>query len=226
MAAAGALELIHCFSLVHDDLPALDDDALRRGRPTLHVHAGEPMAILAGDLMLAMAFGVIADAPNSADIRAGLVAELAEGTADMVAGQVYDTLGGLPEEATPLEQVRLVHRNKTGALIRAACRMGGLAGGARDTQLDALTRYGEAMGLMFQIVDDVLDITQSTAEMGKATGKDAACGKRTYPGVLGVDACRDEVERLRAEAVAAATDLGSDAHALTCLAEVMAIRTH
>ena len=174
--AAAALELVHCFSLVHDDLPALDDDDLRRGRPTLHIHAGEPLAILAGDLMLAMAFGVIAKGSCSPHIRAALVEELATGTSDMVAGQVYDTLGGLPKDISPLEQVKLVHRNKTGALIRAACRMGGLCGNASAEAMTALTTYGEAMGLMFQIVDDLLDITQSAEHVGKATGKDAARG--------------------------------------------------
>jgi len=223
--AAAALELVHCFSLVHDDLPALDDDDLRRGRPTLHIHAGEPLAILAGDLMLAMAFGVIAKGSCSPHIRAALVEELATGTSDMVAGQVYDTLGGLPKDISPLEQVKLVHRNKTGALIRAACRMGGLCGNASAEAMTALTTYGEAMGLMFQIVDDLLDITQSAEHVGKATGKDAARGKMTYPTVLGESACHAEVDRLRNEAVAAAAELGDGGYPLGCLAEVMAVRT-
>lgn len=225
LAAAAALELVHCFSLVHDDLPALDNDALRRGQPTLHIHAGEPMAILAGDLMLAMAFGLVADSNNTADVRSQLVSELAEGTSDMVAGQVYDTLGGLPEDLTPLEQVKLVHRNKTGALIRSACRMGGLCGNATADDLAALTVYGEAMGLMFQVVDDLLDVTQSSGHVGKATGKDAACGKRTYPGVLGEDACRNEIDRLLGEALDAVRILGPNGHSLGCIAELMAIRT-
>jgi farnesyl diphosphate synthase len=225
LPAAAALELVHCFSLVHDDLPALDNDALRRGQPTLHIHAGEPMAILAGDLMLAMAFGLVADSNNTAEVRSQLVSELASGTSDMVTGQVYDTLGGLPEELTPLEQVKLVHRNKTGALIRSACRMGGLCGDASREELMALTVYGEAMGLMFQVVDDLLDVTQSAGHVGKATGKDAACGKRTYPGVLGEAACRDEIERLLGEALDAIGILGASGHPLACIAELMAIRT-
>jgi geranylgeranyl pyrophosphate synthase len=223
--AAAALELVHCFSLVHDDLPALDDDALRRGQPTLHIHAGEPMAILAGDLMLAMAFGIIARSTATAEVRTSLVEELAGGTSDMVAGQVYDTLGGLPEELTPLEQVQLVHRNKTGALIRAACRMGGRCGGADESQMTALTNYGDAMGLMFQIVDDLLDVTQSAGHVGKATGKDAAGGKRTYPGVLGEEACGREIARLRVEAVEATESLGSTGRSLACIAALMAVRT-
>lgn len=225
MAAAAALELVHCFSLVHDDLPALDDDALRRGQPTLHIHAGEPMAILAGDLMLAMAFGLIADSSNPPEIRSQLVSELAGGTSDMVAGQVFDTLGGLPEELTPLEQVKLVHRNKTGALIQSACRMGGLCGNATTDELAALTLYGDAMGLMFQVVDDLLDVTQSAGHVGKATGKDAACGKRTYPGVLGEEACSEEIDRLRRIATEATHSLGPHGHPLSCIAELMAVRT-
>jgi geranylgeranyl diphosphate synthase type II len=225
LPAAAALEFVHCFSLVHDDLPALDDDDLRRGRATLHKHAGEAMAILAGDLMLAMAFGLLADAPCEATVRAALVGELARGTSDMVAGQVYDTLGGLPNDLAPIDQVRLVHRNKTGALIRAACRMGAMCGGADDTCLEQVSRYGDAMGLMFQIVDDLLDITQSSQHVGKATGKDAASGKRTYPGVLGEAACRDEVARLRTEAVMAIAALGDAAQPLVGLADLMAIRT-
>ncbi|MCP4758351.1 MAG: polyprenyl synthetase family protein [Planctomycetes bacterium] len=224
-AAATALELVHCFSLVHDDLPALDDDELRRGRPTLHVHSGEPMAILAGDLMLAMAFGVIATGPCPPNVRVSLVEELATGTSDMVAGQVYDTIGGLPVDISPLDQVRLVHRNKTGALIRTACRMGGLCGGASPEAMAALTQYGEAMGLMFQIVDDLLDITQSADHVGKATGKDAALGKRTYPAVLAESACQAEVDRLRDKATTAAKKLGDGGYPLQCLAEVMAVRT-
>ena len=143
----------------------------------------------------------------------------------MVAGQVYDTLGGLPEELDPIEQVRLVHLNKTGALIKAACRMGAMCGGADADSLESVTRYGEAMGLMFQVVDDLLDITQSAQHVGKATGKDAASGKRTYPGVLGEPACREEVARLRIEAVMAVSNLGDAASPLVGLADLMAIRT-
>ena len=225
LPAAAALELVHCFSLVHDDLPALDNDALRRGRPTLHVHAGEPMAILAGDLMLAMAFGLIAQSTCAPEVRSNLVHELAIGTSDMVAGQVYDTLGGLPDGLSPIDGVQLVHRSKTGALIRAACRMGGLCGHATPAQMENLTAYGDAMGLMFQVVDDLIDVTQSAGHVGKATGKDAACGKRTYPGVLGIEQCRDEISRLQHEATKAADDLGTSGGPLAAVAELMAVRT-
>ncbi len=225
LPAAGALELAHCFSLVHDDLPALDNDLLRRNRPTLHVHAGEAMAILAGDLNLTMAFAELARAELPDHERTMLVQELAKGTSDMVVGQVYDTLGGLPETLSSLEQVQLVHRNKTGALIRCACRMGAICGSATDEHLEALTMYGQAMGLMFQIVDDLLDVTQTADHVGKATGKDQESGKLTYPLVLGEEACRQEVDRLLTESLQAIMPLGQAGDQLASLAQFMAVRT-
>jgi geranylgeranyl pyrophosphate synthase len=186
--AAVSLELVHCFSLVHDDLPALDNDELRRGQPTLHVKSGEAMAILSGDLMLSMAFQQLTASPTDDAITRSLISELADGTTAMVVGQVYDTLGGLPLDLSPEEQLKLVHRNKTGALLRAACRMGALCGRADEEAMDCLTRYGESVGLMFQVVDDLLDVTQTTEHIGKATGKDEALGKLTFPGLLGTHA--------------------------------------
>ena len=142
LAAAGALELIHAFSLVHDDLPPMDDDALRRGRPTLHVYAGEAMAILAGDVMMSLAFEwITADAPDG-ETASRLVRTLSEATSAMIAGQVYDTLGGFPTGLDRRRQLEIVHRNKTAALIRAACLMGGICGGASQAQSDALSAYG------------------------------------------------------------------------------------
>ena len=225
LPAAGALELVHCFSLIHDDLPALDNDLLRRNRPTLHVHSGEAMAILAGDLTLTMAFAELAKADLPAEKRIALVDELARSTTDMVAGQVYDTLGGLPEERSAIEQVQLVHQNKTGALIRCACRMGAICGNADTDTMRALTNYGDAIGLMFQIVDDLIDVTQSAEHVGKATGKDADLGKLTYPQVLGIDACHEQVKRLLQEAIEALSPLGDAAEDLAVLAKFMAIRT-
>ncbi|MEE2907323.1 MAG: polyprenyl synthetase family protein [Planctomycetota bacterium] len=225
LPAAAALELVHCFSLIHDDLPALDDDSLRRGRATLHVHAGEPMAILAGDLLLAMAFGELARMPLSPNQVTALVDELATGTRDMVVGQVYDTLGGLPDDCPPLEQLQLVHRNKTGALLRAACRMGAICAGTNDATHRIFTGYGEAVGLMFQVVDDLLDVTQSTEHVGKATGKDSALGKRTYPGLLGIEGSQKVVSQLRDQACSALEPLGPKGTALRDLCCYMAVRT-
>ena len=223
--AAVALELIHCFSLIHDDLPALDNDALRRGRPTLHVKSGEAMAILAGDLMLSLAFQQLTDPALDASVARSLVSELARGTTLMVIRQTYDTLGGLPEELEAREQLQLVHRNKTGALLRAACRMGGFCGNADDTSMKCLTEYGEAVGLMFQVVDDLLDVTQTAEHIGKATNKDHDMGKLTYPGLLGVEESHRVVKELEQRALDALEPLGTEADPLRELGRFMAIRT-
>jgi len=225
MPPAGAIELVHTFSLVHDDLPAMDDDDLRRGRPTLHKHTSEAMAILAGDMMLGLAVELIVTRSDSPALAAELVSELVAATNDMIAGQVYDTLPDPHEEGVePLEQLRRTHRHKTAALLRAACRMGAICGGATDEQLDAVTAYGEAIGLMFQAVDDLLDVTQSTEQLGKTAGKDEQQDKLTYPSLLGLDATRAEVRRLHDEALAALQPLGDHAAALRQLADYMAVR--
>jgi geranylgeranyl diphosphate synthase type II len=226
LPAAAAIELIHCFSLAHDDLPAMDDDDLRRGKPTLHIHAGEAMAILAGDVMVSLAFECISRCDLDAARRANLTVELAHATTAMIAGQVYDTLGGFsPSDFTPIDRLHIIHRNKTGALLRAACRMGAICGCATPAQLAALTRYGETMGLMFQIVDDLLDVTQSAEHIGKATGKDQTAGKLTFPGLLGIEASRREVARLREAAHDAINALGQPAQPLRDLCDAMAVRT-
>lgn len=221
MPAAVALELVHCFSLVHDDLPALDNDDLRRGRPTAHKAFGEALAILAGDALLSTAMEVALRSPvNTAEIAR----ELAEATTAMISGQVYDTLGGFAGTPGPDERLRLIHRNKTGALIRCACRMGALAADG-PAHLPALTAYGQALGLMFQVVDDILDETQSTAHLGKAAGKDRDAGKMTYPAVHGLEESRRTVERLRQEALDAIAPLGPEAEPLRAAAVALAIRT-
>ncbi len=238
LPAGVAIELIHAFSLVHDDLPGLDNDDLRRGRPTLHKHAGEAMAVLAGDEMLTLAFlALTAEAPaTNAAVAARLVRELGQATSAMIVGQVYDTLPphGTPNSPTPEECLELIHRNKTGALIRCACRMGavlGLAATGDDTNtqdhpsLAALSEYADAIGLMFQIVDDLLDVTQTTAHLGKKAGKDADAGKLTYPGVFGVGESRRKVNELHTRALAALKPLGDAAEPLRQLASYMAVRT-
>jgi geranylgeranyl diphosphate synthase type II len=227
LGPAAAIELIHAFSLVHDDLPAMDNDRLRRGRPTLHVHAGEAMAILAGDAMMSLAFELVLESPGALGRGdAGhLVRELSQATTAMIAGQVYDTLGGFPPELSDRERLDLIHHSKTGAIIRAACRMGAICGGAAPDQLRILSRYGEAIGLMFQIVDDVLDVTQTTEHLGKSAGKDQSAGKLTFPGLIGVEASRQEVARLRSAAGGALEPLGEAAWPLRELADYMAMRT-
>lgn len=198
---ACSLELVHAFSLVHDDLPALDNDTLRRGRPTAHKQFGEAMGILIGDALLSLATEALLTWRGPDETRAKLMHELASATTRMIAGQVEDTLGpSSNDEVDPAQRLLDIHRQKTGALIRAACRMGGLAGGASDEQLDGLTRYGEAIGLMFQIVDDLLDITATRENLGKTPGKDHAAGKLTFPSVHGAERSKQEVIRLKAEA--------------------------
>jgi geranylgeranyl diphosphate synthase type II len=223
--SAAAIELIHTFSLVHDDLPAMDDDDVRRGRSTLHKHTSEAMAILAGDVMVSLAFGLIAESELSADIRCLVARDLSQATNAMIEGQVYDTVGGLPHNATPAQCLEFIHQHKTGALIRAACRMGAICGGADNKQLESLTNYGEAMGLMFQIVDDLLDVTQSAEHIGKATGKDTDAGKLTFPGLLGIEFSRKEVARMHEEALAAIAGLGPAAQPLRDVCDSMAVRT-
>ena len=226
LPASCAVELIHTFSLVHDDLPAMDDDDLRRGRPTLHKHTNEAMAILAGDAMTALAFEVLAKQVGDAAVATRLSYELSTATNAMIAGQVYDTMGGQPDDLAPIERLRLTHRHKTGALLRASLRMGAIVGGASEEQRDALTSYADAIGLMFQAVDDLLDVTQSTEKMGKVTGKDAEQGKLTYPGLLGIDATRQEIEKLHQQAIQALAGFDEKAQPLRDMAQRLASREH
>jgi geranylgeranyl diphosphate synthase, type II len=222
-----AVELVHCFSLVHDDLPAMDDDDLRRGKPTLHIHAGEAMAILAGDAMLALAFGALAQRIADPACASRLVRELATGTSCMIAGQVYDTLGGLPNSLPPRERVELIHRNKTGALIRASCVMGALAalGCTDDPRIPAIERFADEIGQMFQIVDDLIDVEQTAEHAGKRTGKDSEGSKLTYPAVYGVQASRRLIDDHVAAAGAALDPLGPPAAGLRAIAAYLARRT-
>lgn len=224
LAPAAALEMIHAFSLVHDDLPALDDDDLRRGRPTLHRHAGEAMAVLAGDALLGLAVELVLERlPGPLAVPVSL--ELIRGCNRMIAGQVYDTVRDAHGPASPMDRLLTTHRNKTGALILAACRAGALCGGADRDQLDSVSRFGEAVGLMFQVVDDLLDVTGTTGELGKTAGKDREQEKLTYPALLGVEASREEVARLRAEALRALELLGGAADPLRELCGFLATRT-
>ena len=187
LAGAAAIELIHTFSLVHDDLPAMDDDDLRRGRPTNHKVFGEAMAILAGDAMTSLAFEAIARRAAAAH-AVPMIAELAvaSGPAGMVGGQAIDIASENVSLALPALQ--RLHAMKTGALLRSACRLGAIAADADAPTLAAATAYGANLGLAFQIMDDVLDETATPEQMGKATGKDSDAGKNTYPRLIGVDA--------------------------------------
>ena len=229
--AAAAVELVHAFSLVHDDLPALDDDDLRRGRPTLHRHSDEATAVLAGDALLTLSTELLVGGVADPALALRLIGELSGATQDMIGGQMRDTRpegegadGGASVGRAPIDRLMLIHRQKTGALLRAAVRMGGHCGGADARQLEALTGFAEAVGLMFQVVDDLLDVTSDGATLGKATQKDAAAGKLTYPGLLGVEGARAEVTRLRGVALDSLGPLGEGGAALRALAEGLAVR--
>jgi len=224
-AAAAAIEMVHAFSLVHDDLPALDDDDLRRGRPTLHKKDGEALAILAGDALLGLSFELALSRIEPPDLAAAVCRELSLGRNDMLAGQVYDTLPAFDASVEPMERLKTIHRHKTGALIRAACRMGALCGWADEPQTRAVTEFGEAIGLMFQVVDDVLDVTQTTEHLGKTAGKDRELDKLTYPALIGIQASRTEVRRLRSVALRALEGFGDGAAPLRRLCEFLALRT-
>jgi geranylgeranyl pyrophosphate synthase len=208
LRTACAFELIHTYSLVHDDLPAMDDDELRRGRPTCHVRFGEATAVLAGDALQALAFQTIADdAALDAALRVRLISELARaaGTPEgMVAGQAHD-LEAEAREGVGGEELELIHRRKTGALIRASARAGATVAGASPSELEAVARYALELGLLFQITDDLLDVTASAEDLGKTPGKDARARKATYPALYGLDAARQRA-RLVYERARAALD--------------------
>lgn len=225
LPAAAAIEMIHAFSLVHDDLPAMDDDDLRRGQPTCHIKFGDAMAILAGDSLATLPYLHIARSVAEADVRCRLIDELSAATLAMIAGQTLDTLGGFAEGLTPLERLESIHHAKTGALIRGSCRLGAISAGATDAQLAALTAYGEAIGLLFQVVDDILDVTQSAEHLGKRSNKDEAAGKLTYPSILGLDESKQLAERLCREAIESIEPFGEAAHTLVELCRYMAVRT-
>jgi farnesyl-diphosphate synthase (EC 2.5.1.10) len=228
-APACAVEIIHAYSLVHDDLPAMDDDAMRRGRPTCHIVFGEAMAILAGDALQALAFEILADGPDGDDPaqRIAMLRTLgaACGAEGMAGGQAFD-LSAVGRKLT-LEELERMHAYKTGALIRASVRLGALAAGCRDSGLlDRLDRYGHAVGLAFQVRDDILDIEGESAVIGKTAGKDAAADKPTFPSIIGLEASRARLAALVDEALEAIAPLGARGEWLADLARYSAARGH
>ena len=231
--AAVAVELIHCYSLVHDDLPSMDDDALRRGQPTVHVAFDEATAILAGDALQALAFEVLAAAPQTAEARIAMLAELAQaaGVAGMCGGQALDidatgTHGHGQSKEKQLAALERMHTLKTGALLRCAVRLGALAAGADADTRATLDRYADALGLAFQIRDDLLDIEGDTATLGKTAGKDLAQQKTTFPALLGVEASRDRLSALFTLMQDSLARLGKPADALSLLARKVVMRDH
>ena len=228
LAPACALELIHAYSLVHDDLPAMDDDDLRRGRPTAHIAFDEASAILAGDALQTLAFALLSDAPALSDRqRVTMISELARasGHQGMVGGQAID----LESVGRQLSMVQLeaMHRHKTGALIEASVRLGALTSETvTECQLSNLTDYASALGLAFQVQDDLLDIEGDTEVIGKRQGSDAARAKPTYPALLGIEGARQHLARLLDEALSALESFDSEADTLRAMADYVVARSH
>jgi farnesyl diphosphate synthase len=240
-APAAAVELVHAYSLVHDDLPAMDDDALRRGQPTVHVAFDEATAILAGDALQTLAFSALAAASVPAQLRIDWVLALADasGVAGMCGGQALDIdatgkgaeafqegLSPAGNDTGPLLRLERMHALKTGALIRAAVRMGALAGAADAGMLERLDRFAAALGLAFQVRDDLLDIEASSEQLGKTAGKDVAQAKSTYPALLGMDGARARLEELAVAMAEALAPLGERGATLAALGELAVQRKH
>jgi len=225
--AAAAVELIHAYSLVHDDMPAMDDDALRRGKPTVHVEFDEATALLTGDALQSLAFDILASTPLADDAATQLkmvqLLAQAAGSRGMAGGQAIDLASvGKPLDLTELE---FMHIHKTGALIRASVLLGAQCGSVPDATRTALDHYAKCIGLAFQVVDDVLDAETPTATLGKTAGKDAANNKPTYVSLLGTARARELAQELRADAHAALADLGAPAARLRQLADFVVERT-
>lgn len=225
MPAACAVECVHTYSLIHDDLPCMDDDDFRRGRPTCHKVYGEAVAVLAGDALQALAFELLLQSPAGAGYNAAdMVRELAvaAGSRHLVGGQVRDMEA--EGRRVPVEELRRIHEGKTAALLTCCLRLGGMIAGAGESALNDLTRFGQSLGLAFQVIDDILDVTQTSEALGKTAGKDVAAEKSTYPSLLGLEAAREEAERLTAEARAALAHFGPGAGRLGEIADYMLSR--
>lgn len=228
LGAAAAIEFIHTYSLIHDDLPAMDDDDFRRGRPTCHKVYGEAMAILAGDALLTQAFILLSAEPASVDIdpeaRLRVIQEIAQaaGSKGMVGGQVVDML--YEDREVDLPTLTYLHEHKTGALIRGCLRVGGILASAGPEQMEALTRYGERIGLAFQVVDDILDLEGSLEALGKQAGSDLRKKKATFPALLGIEESRRWAQRLVSEAKQSLVIFGERGVALGAIADFVVMR--
>ena len=224
--AAAAVELVHAYSLVHDDLPCMDDDILRRGRPTVHVQFDEATALLAGDALQPLAFDLLAQMPIAPELIVQAIRDLARaaGSLGMAGGQAIDleSVG----KALTQQALQQMHLLKTGALLEASVSLGGLAGGANAQQRQALDAYAAAMGLAFQVIDDVLDVTADSAQLGKTPGKDAAANKPTYVTLMGLAQARAFAGTLHQQALAALNPLGGAAAQLAGLADFIVLRDH
>ena len=223
--AAAAVEMVHTYSLIHDDLPAMDDDDMRRGRPSCHKRFDEATAILAGDALLTLAFELLSVEVKDSDIAVRMIRTLTEaaGPSGMIAGQVADM--DSPHANGSMERLQYIHMNKTAEMFAASTALGAMAAQADEKQLAAMIEYGMKIGLGFQIADDLLDITASTEQLGKTAGKDAEQGKLTYPALVGVEKSRDIFEKLTCEAVCALQIFGNEADTLRQLAMELLSRT-
>jgi geranylgeranyl diphosphate synthase type II len=225
--AAAAVEMIHTYSLIHDDLPAMDNDDLRRGLATCHKAFDEATAILAGDALLTLAFEILAEEIDNAAMAVSLVGQLASaaGPAGMIAGQMADLKA--PQKNVPAteQDLRIIHTNKTAKMFKCAAAMGAICGGAKKSQLDSLSEYGLKIGLGFQIADDVLDVCASSEHLGKTAGKDAKADKCTYPAVVGIEKSKQLAKKLADEAEALLAPFGQKADTLRRLAVVLLERT-
>lgn len=226
MNTACALECIHTYSLIHDDLPAMDDDDFRRGNPTCHKKFDEATAILAGDALLTLAFKFIADSDLDSDTIVRLIKEVSDGAGiyGMVGGQILD----MESEGKDLNHAELenIHIHKTGKLIRASVRTGALTAGVKEADLEKLTQYSECIGLSFQIADDILDVTATSEELGKTAGKDEAQNKATYPSIMGLSESKKLADELTERAVASLDSFGDKAEPLRALARYIVERTN
>jgi farnesyl diphosphate synthase len=224
--SAAAVELVHAYSLVHDDLPCMDNDTLRRGQPTVHIQYDEATALLAGDALQPLAFDFLARMPIEAErvVKATQVLAHAAGSLGMAGGQAIDleSVG----QSLSMDALQQMHQLKTGALLSASVMLGGLAAGATEAQQQALKHFGLAMGLAFQVVDDVLDVTADSSTLGKTPGKDAAANKPTYVGLMGLEQAQAFAKKLHQDAIQAIAPLGESGKYLTGLADFIVLRDH
>ncbi len=229
LAPAAAVECIHTYSLIHDDLPCMDDDDLRRGMPTSHVKYGEGIAVLAGDALLTIAFEILAKVKATPRYDIGsFVSELAvsSGSRHLIGGQVLDLQGEGSEVKLNAAQLKYIHESKTAALLTASIRLGGMTANATSAQLQALTTYGQSLGLAFQVIDDILDVTQTSEKLGKSAGKDEAKAKSTYPALFGLEKSRKEAARLTKKAHEALKPFGRKGARLSELARYLLDREY
>jgi len=227
MSPACAVECIHTYSLIHDDLPCMDDDDFRRGQPTCHKVFGEGVAVLAGDALLTIAFEILAQAREPSRYRMPvLVKELAgaSGSRWLIGGQVADLEG--EGKKISGEELKFIHRSKTAALLTAAIRLGAMSANASEKKLKDLTLFGQSLGLAFQVIDDILDVTQTSEKLGKSAGKDVAAQKATYPAVFGLEKSRKEAHRLTTQALASIKPFGEKGAMLKVLADYLLQRDY